>query len=84
MLEEAKKLAAYRAIDENVKVCLFCFKDEKVIYLLRTQNNTVIGIGSGSTIVYAVERLKAKVDQDKLSVMCVPTSFQVNKCLLIN
>uniref|UniRef100_A0A673C562 ribose-5-phosphate isomerase n=1 Tax=Sphaeramia orbicularis TaxID=375764 RepID=A0A673C562_9TELE len=39
MAEEAKKLAAYAAVDNHV------------------QNNQVVGVGSGSTIVYAVDRL---------------------------
>ena len=37
------------------------------------KDNTVIGIGSGSTIVYAVQKL-AKLG---LNVTCVPTSYQV-------
>uniref|UniRef100_A0A7N8XCV4 ribose-5-phosphate isomerase n=1 Tax=Mastacembelus armatus TaxID=205130 RepID=A0A7N8XCV4_9TELE len=41
MAEEAKKLAAYAAVDNHV------------------QNNQVVGVGSGSTIVYAVDRLAA-------------------------
>lgn len=36
-----------------------------------------IGVGSGSTIVYAVERLAEKIKNDGLMVTCVPTSFQV-------
>uniref|UniRef100_A0A671MZC5 ribose-5-phosphate isomerase n=1 Tax=Sinocyclocheilus anshuiensis TaxID=1608454 RepID=A0A671MZC5_9TELE len=39
MAEEAKKLAAYAAVDNHI------------------QNNQVVGVGSGSTIVYAVDRL---------------------------
>ena len=42
-------------------------------------NNSVVGVGSGSTIVYAVERLAEKVKQEGLSVRCIPTSFQVNR-----
>uniref|UniRef100_A0A671R470 ribose-5-phosphate isomerase n=1 Tax=Sinocyclocheilus anshuiensis TaxID=1608454 RepID=A0A671R470_9TELE len=44
MAEEAKKLAAYAAVDTHI------------------QNNQVVGVGSGSTIVYAVDRLgKTKI-----------------------
>uniref|UniRef100_A0A8C2KIX5 ribose-5-phosphate isomerase n=1 Tax=Cyprinus carpio TaxID=7962 RepID=A0A8C2KIX5_CYPCA len=39
MAEEAKKLAAYAAVDNHI------------------ENNQVVGVGSGSTIVYAVDRL---------------------------
>ncbi|KAI5706667.1 hypothetical protein M8J75_010282 [Diaphorina citri] len=39
LVEEAKRIAAYQAVDDNVL------------------NNTAVGIGSGSTVVYAVDRL---------------------------
>ena len=36
-----------------------------------------LGVGSGSTIVYAIQRLvELVIDEKKLSVTCVPTSFQ--------
>lgn len=35
-----------------------------------------VGIGSGSTVVYAVDRIKQRVKEEKLQVTCVPTSFQ--------
>ena len=41
------------------------------------KDGDVVGIGSGSTIVYAVDRLKERVRQEGLKVKCVPTSFQV-------
>ncbi|MHA1776473.1 MAG: ribose 5-phosphate isomerase A [Promethearchaeia archaeon] len=40
------------------------------------QDNMVLGIGSGSTVVYAVERLAQRVKEEKLQVTCIPTSFQ--------
>ena len=39
-------------------------------------DNQVIGIGSGSTVVYAVERLVQRVREEKLNVICIPSSFQ--------
>uniref|UniRef100_A0A672PBD2 ribose-5-phosphate isomerase n=1 Tax=Sinocyclocheilus grahami TaxID=75366 RepID=A0A672PBD2_SINGR len=45
---------------------------------LLTFNNQVVGVGSGSTIVYAVDRLTERVRQEKLNIVCVPTSFQVS------
>uniref|UniRef100_A0A3P8WBN6 ribose-5-phosphate isomerase n=1 Tax=Cynoglossus semilaevis TaxID=244447 RepID=A0A3P8WBN6_CYNSE len=60
MAEEAKKKAAYAAVDNHV------------------QNNQVVGVGSGSTIVYAVDRLAERVRQEKLNIVCVPTSFQLD------
>ncbi len=60
LVEEAKKKAAYKAVDDYV-----------------TRDGMVVGIGSGSTIVYAVERLAQKVkDQKWSSIVCLPTSFQ--------
>ncbi|XP_076831036.1 ribose-5-phosphate isomerase isoform X2 [Brachyhypopomus gauderio] len=46
------------------------------------QNNHVVGVGSGSTIVYAVDRLAERVKQEKLGVVCVPTSFQARQLIL--
>ncbi|KAH7642491.1 ribose-5-phosphate isomerase-like protein [Dermatophagoides farinae] len=63
MVEEAKKLAAFAAIDDHLK------------------NNMAIGVGSGSTIVYAVERLAEKIKNDGLIVTCVPTSFQARQLI---
>jgi ribose 5-phosphate isomerase A len=48
------------------------------------KNNQVIGIGSGSTIPFAVERLKQRVEKEGLSVICVPTSFQATQLILDN
>ncbi|XP_077395695.1 ribose-5-phosphate isomerase [Festucalex cinctus] len=64
MAEEAKKQAAYTAVDNHV------------------QNNQVVGVGSGSTIVYAVHRLAERVRQEKLNIVCVPTSFQARQLIL--
>lgn len=48
------------------------------------QNGMVLGIGSGSTIVYAVNRLKQRVDKEKLNVICIPTSFQARQLIIQN
>lgn len=66
-LEDAKRNAAYKAIDE-----------------LSIKPNSVIGIGSGSTIVYAVERLAEKVASEKIPIVCVPTSFQSRQLIIQN
>lgn len=65
-LEAAKKLAAYRAVDEHVT------------------NNSILGIGSGSTVVYAVERLAERVRDENLKVICIPTSFQAKQLIIEN
>nr|XP_002127897.1 ribose-5-phosphate isomerase-like [Ciona intestinalis] len=46
------------------------------------QNGYVIGVGSGSTIEYAVERIAERVEAENLKVTCVPTSFQARELIL--
>lgn len=48
------------------------------------QRDMVLGIGSGSTIVYAVQRLKEVVKEKKLNVVCIPTSFQAKQLIVSN
>jgi ribose 5-phosphate isomerase A len=46
--------------------------------------NMVLGIGSGSTVVYAVEKI-AKLNQEKdLNLKCIPTSFQSYQLIVEN
>ncbi|XP_053679123.1 ribose-5-phosphate isomerase [Anopheles nili] len=63
-LEDAKRCAAYKAVDEYVK------------------DNSVIGVGSGSTVVYAVHRLAERVKKENLKLVCVPTSFQARQLIV--
>ncbi|XP_012543725.1 ribose-5-phosphate isomerase isoform X2 [Monomorium pharaonis] len=63
-IAHAKKIAAYKAVNEYV------------------QNNTAIGIGSGSTVVYAVQKLAERVKEEGLNVICIPTSFQARQLIL--
>ncbi|XP_039745841.1 ribose-5-phosphate isomerase [Pararge aegeria] len=63
-LEQAKQVAAYRAVDEYVK------------------NNSIFGVGSGSTVVYAVQRLAERVETENLRVTCIPTSFQAKQLII--
>lgn len=46
------------------------------------QDGMIVGIGSGSTVVYVVERLVERVKKEKLNVVCVPTSFQANQLIV--
>lgn len=41
-----------------------------------------VGIGSGSTIIFAVDRLSQRVKCENLRVKCVPTSFQARQLIL--
>ncbi|XP_053218125.1 ribose-5-phosphate isomerase isoform X1 [Podarcis raffonei] len=66
MTEEAKKRAAWAAVNNHV------------------QNNQVLGIGSGSTIVHAVQKLAERVKQEDLNIVCIPSSFQARQLILQN
>jgi ribose 5-phosphate isomerase A len=46
------------------------------------KDNMVVGIGSGSTVVYAVERLVQRVKEEHLHVVCIPTSFQSTQLIV--
>uniref|UniRef100_A0A8C8TG04 ribose-5-phosphate isomerase n=1 Tax=Peromyscus maniculatus bairdii TaxID=230844 RepID=A0A8C8TG04_PERMB len=46
------------------------------------KNNQVLGIGSGSTIVHAVQRIAERVKQENLDLVCIPTSFQARQLIL--
>lgn len=63
-LDEAKKLAAYKAVDEYVK------------------DNFKVGVGSGSTVVFVVDRLAERVAKENLNLVCVPTSFQSRQLIV--
>ncbi|CAI5732909.1 unnamed protein product [Hyaloperonospora brassicae] len=46
------------------------------------QSGFVVGVGSGSTVVYAVERLGELVNETKLTnIKCIPTSFQAKQLI---
>lgn len=64
-VEAAKRLAAYRAVDEYV-----------------TADGMRVGVGSGSTVVYAVERLGALAKEKGWHFTCVPTSFQAKQLIV--
>jgi len=46
------------------------------------KNDQVIGIGSGSTIEFAVIRIAERVKEEHLKVSCIPTSFQSRQLLV--
>ncbi|KAI9011217.1 ribose 5-phosphate isomerase A-domain-containing protein [Gaertneriomyces semiglobifer] len=48
-----------------------------------TQATQVIGIGSGSTVVFCVERLAQRVKSENLLIKaCIPTSFQAKQLII--
>jgi len=48
------------------------------------KDGQVVGIGSGSTVVFAVQRLAQRVRDENLRVICIPTSFQARQLILEN
>ncbi|XP_064466208.1 ribose-5-phosphate isomerase-like [Ornithodoros turicata] len=45
------------------------------------KDNYVVGIGSGSTVVYAVEHLAKRIKERGWKIACVPTSFQAKELI---
>lgn len=62
-----------------------CAAAEQAVEDAEVKNGQVIGIGSGSTVVFVVEELAMQVEEikkaftsdEKLTMQFVPTSFQV-------
>jgi len=48
------------------------------------KENMIIGIGSGSTIVYAVKRLGEINKEKDLKLKCIPSSFQAHQLIIQN
>ena len=48
------------------------------------KKNMIVGIGSGSTIVYAVQRLGEINKEKSLNLKCVPSSFQAYQLIIKN
>lgn len=46
------------------------------------KKDCIFGVGSGSTVVYAVQRLAERVETEKLKVTCIPTSFQAKQLII--
>ncbi len=44
----------------------------------------VLGIGSGSTVVYAVRRIAELNNESNLDLKCIPTSFQAYNLIIDN
>ena len=66
LIEQGKKNAALKAIDDNIK------------------KDLIIGIGSGSTVVYAVNRIGELNKKSNLNLICIPSSFQARQLILEN
>ncbi|KAH3901428.1 related to Ribose-5-phosphate isomerase [Saccharomycodes ludwigii] len=76
-LESSKRLASYTAVDTHF------------LPLLSKQRDLVVGVGSGTTVVYVAERLgeiKAKINRSlsQYEIICIPTGFQSKQLILDN
>ena len=68
-------MSALSPIEASKKLAAFKSIDNHV------RDGDVVGIGSGSTIVYAVERLSERVKSEGIKVRCIPTSFQARQLI---
>ncbi|MFX1443648.1 MAG: ribose 5-phosphate isomerase A [Promethearchaeota archaeon] len=48
------------------------------------KKNMILGVGSGSTVVYAVKRIAEINKQNDLNLKCIPTSFQSYQLIVEN
>jgi len=46
------------------------------------KKGTIIGLGSGSTIVYAIEKIADMNKKEDLELICIPSSFQAHKLII--
>jgi len=48
------------------------------------KKNMILGIGSGSTVVYAIKRIAEINQNNNLNLKCIPTSFQSHQLIVEN
>ena len=80
---EGKRAAAYKV--KNFTTSQFTYLVCKhLIFFYKTQavddhvrDGDVVGMGSGSTVVFAAERMGQRAKQEGMKIKCIPTSFQV-------
>jgi len=48
------------------------------------KKNMILGIGSGSTVVYAVKAIAEINQNNNLNLKCIPTSFQSHQLIVEN
>lgn len=72
-----KEKSKDNSLEEAKKLAAVAAVDEFI------KSGMKVGIGSGSTIVYVVKRIKERIESEKLDIICIPTSFQSEQ-LIIN
>lgn len=68
--------ATKMSLEKAKQVAAFQAVDEFV------KSDCIFGVGSGSTVVYAVQRLAERVELENLKVICIPTSFQAKQLII--
>jgi ribose 5-phosphate isomerase A len=63
-------------VEEGKRAAAYLAVDELI------ENGQIVGIGSGSTIIYAVDRIAERVKSEKLNLICIPTSFQAKQLIM--
>ncbi len=72
-------MSAARDKDKAKRFAAYLAVDENV------KSNQIIGIGSGSTIIYAVQRIAELYAAKKVqNITCIPTSFQSERLIIQN
>uniref|UniRef100_A0A6B2FWX8 ribose-5-phosphate isomerase n=1 Tax=Myxobolus squamalis TaxID=59785 RepID=A0A6B2FWX8_MYXSQ len=51
-------------------------------FIEKTAKPFIIGIGSGSTVIYAVEFIAKRYREENLNIICVPSSFQAKQLIV--
>ena len=62
-------------IEQSKRLAAYAAVDEFV------QDGMVVGVGSGSTVVYAVDRIVERVKNEGLKLRCIPSSFQAEQLI---
>jgi len=62
-------------IEKSKRLAAYAAVDEFV------KDGMVVGVGSGSTVVYAVERIVERVKTEGLKLRCIPSSFQAEQLI---
>ncbi len=86
--DAGKKAAAYKVYCINTTTINHCTALWYVVVKLikavdeHVRDGDVVGMGSGSTVVFAAERMGQRVKNENINIKCIPTSFQVSNCFI--
>lgn len=72
-----RKMSSLSLVEQSKKLCAYAAVDENL-----KSNHKIIGIGSGSTVVYVAERIGQL--KNKHDLICIPTGFQSKQLIIDN